>query len=45
LHELRHYIEDADIRAKDSASDPHDTTYVNYQLGLIRERLEKFLAA
>lgn len=44
-HEIGHYAADADIRAKDAAKDPDNTTYKDYQLGKIREWLAKFKAS
>lgn len=42
-HEIGHYATDADIRAKDAAEDPGNTTYADYQIDLIRKHLAEFL--
>lgn len=38
-HALYHYAADADIREKDAAEDPSDTTYEEYQINEIRKWL------
>lgn len=43
FHEVEHYAADADIRAKDVAKTPGDTTYGDYQVSLIRNLLAEFL--